>query len=132
MKASSIPDHMLKLIRASDRKALHLQTSDEAMAAFSAKSERELQVQIGNLLHQRGIWFDQDAMHKRRTGTKSAPDFQFPYCGRFVAWEVKHDGGKLDAGQERVRDKIINQGGDWRLITNLEAARKHLDSIRPV
>lgn len=129
MKPCELPDHMLKLMKASDRKTLHLQTSDEAMAKWVAKSEKDLQNAIGNLLRLRGIWFDQDSMAHRRKGTKSAPDFQFPYCGKFVGWEVKHDGGKLDAGQAKVRDKILSQGGEWRLITNLPAAMAHLDSL---
>ncbi len=129
MNTSDLTDPLIRRMSPAARAQLGVQTSDEASTKFVAKSERELQNQICNLLRQRGIWFDQDAMHKRRTGTKSAPDFQFPLCGRFVAWEVKHNGGKLDAGQERTRDKIINQGGEWRLITNLEAARAHLDAI---
>ncbi len=89
---------------------------------FSDELEGELQKQIANLLRLRGIWFDQDAMHKRRTGTSGAPDFQFPYLGKFVAWEVKYGKGKLSEAQERVRDAIQRQGGEWRLITSVREA----------
>ncbi len=132
MTPAAIPEKVLACIRPADRASLGVQTQGEAEGKYILRSEKELQKLLCNFLRTRGIWFDQDAMHKRRSGTKSAPDFQFPYNGRFVAWEAKIDGGRLDAGQERVRDKIISQGGEWRLITNLPAAMAHLDSIRPL
>ncbi len=132
MKLSNITDSMLKLMRATDRKALRLQTSDEAMNAFVARSEKELQVQIANLLNQRGIWHYCARMDRKTTAAKGTPDFLACCRGVPIAWEVKFDGGKLSPEQEWTRDKMISNGWEWRLITNLGAARAHLDSIRPI
>jgi hypothetical protein len=126
-----LPDSLLRCVSAADRKAAGLPVPlDQSLAAAVTrnehKREKELQCQIANFLRLRGIWFDQDAMHKRRTGTLSAPDFQFPYRGKFVAWEVKLPGAKLDDGQIKARDSIIAQGGEWRLITALPEAMEHI------
>lgn len=131
VKLEALTDNLLRRMNPDDRKSLGKagRTSDEAMAAFVARSEKELQDAIAKLLSLRGIWFDRDGMHKRRTGTIGAPDFQFPYRGKFVSWETKYGAGKLDATQERVRDAILKQGGEWRLITSLDEARAHLEEL---
>jgi len=131
MKSTDLPDNMLRRMRPEDRKALgaRVMTAEEAISRYTIKSERDLQNQIADLLRLRGIWFDQDAMHKRRTGTKSTPDFIFCLNGKFVAWEVKFGNGKLDPGQEHVRTLILTQRGEWCLIKSVEQARDELKRI---
>lgn len=129
MKIEHLSDNLLKRMSRKDRAGLGLKTAEEAQASFIAKSEKQLQQQLASLLGLRGIWADQDAMHKRRTGSKGAPDFLFPYRGRFVAWEVKFGKGALSEDQMRVRDAILKQEGEWMLITSVEDAIWHLNKI---
>lgn len=132
MKTSALTENLLRRMSPASRSQLGVQTSDEAMGAFVAKSEKQLQVQISNLLNQRGIWHYCARMDRKTTAAKGTPDFLACVNGSPIAWECKIDGGRLSPEQERTRDKMISNGWQWRLITNFEAARKHLDSIRPV
>jgi hypothetical protein len=69
-------------------------------------------------------------MHKRRTGTLGTPDFIFPFKGKFVAWECKPPWStRLRPEQETARQGIVEQGGQWRLITTLDEARQHLSEL---
>lgn len=129
-----LPENFLRLISAEERKAIGQPSAAEAVSKFVDRSEKKLQGEIAGYLRLHGLWFDQDAMHKRRTGTNGAPDFQFPYRGKngrccFVAWEVKTATGKLRDDQEHARVMIEAQGGQWRLIRSLTDAQTHLREI---
>lgn len=130
MKITAITDEMRKLMRPEDRAKLGKagRTGEEAQAAFVAKSEKDLQSNIANLLRQRGIWFDMKAMHRKSTATAGCPDFIFVHRSLFWSWEVKFGKGKLEPDQERARDLILKNGGQWALITSVEEARQHLDA----
>lgn len=127
MKPSEIPDHVLKLMSKSARKEMKLQTSEEAQAAFCARSEKELQKQIAGLLTQRGIWFDTDAMSKRRTGTRGSPDFLFSLRGAATAFEAKFGNGKLSADQATAHARMRNNGWRVHVIHSLNEARDILN-----
>lgn len=130
-----IPENIRKRMSAEDRKSLSAPTNAETAAAMDAKSEKRLQADIANFLRLRDLWFDQDAMHKRRTGSVGTPDFLFPYTskkgavGMFIAWECKVGTGKLTESQERVRTAIVAQGGSWRLIRSIQDAQAHLREL---
>ncbi len=128
MKATELPDTMLKMMSAKDRDALGVQTAEEAMAKFVARNERELQVCIGNLLRLRGIWFYCARTDKRTTTAKGCPDFLFAANCHPIAWEVKHGKGKLSADQERTRDAMIKNGWEWHLVTSVQQAKELLDA----
>jgi hypothetical protein len=97
------------------------------------RDEKQLQNQVANELRRRGLWFDQDGMNRRRTGTIGTPDFLFPFHGRFVAFECKCPWSrKLRPEQESARDAIIAQGGEWRLITSLVEAMGHLRELEQI
>lgn len=125
-----IPENILSKMDPKDRpKGTAGMTRDECRKAVIARTEKELQLQISALLRRKGLYFDCDSMARKRVGTLGAPDFQFPYMGRFVAWEVKVIGGALSPVQAKVRDQIISQGGEWRLIRDLFQAQEHLKQI---
>lgn len=127
--SANLPDNILTKMSAVDRRKLGVQTGEEAQAAFVAKSERELQNVIAQYLRLKGLWFYQSRMDKATSTAKGCPDFILNVRGRFVAWEVKHGKGKLRPEQERVRDMILAQLGEWRLITSLGQAMEHLHEI---
>lgn len=129
MKTSALSDRFLKLMKPEDRARMGVMTGEEAMQAFQARSEKELQKQIADLLRLRGIAFHCARMDKKTSGSVGWPDFTMAVMGTPIAWEVKFDGGRLSSEQERTRDKMLSNGWQWRLITNLGAARAHLDSI---
>lgn len=120
-------EHIARLLTPEQRSRAGVQTINDARERAAIRDEKELQNQIANLLRLRGIWCDQDAMHKRRTGTVGTPDFLFPYRGRFVAWECKPPWDtKLREEQEEARVCILQQLGIWRLITSVDDAQGHL------
>lgn len=118
-----------------DRAALARLTSAEARAAAVAKDERELQKQLSGYLRLLNLWHVQSRMDKRTSNTVGTPDFVFPYRGRWVAWEVKCPWSRaLRPEQAHARERIIEQGGEWRLITSLAEAQAHLreiDGVQP-
>jgi hypothetical protein len=127
-----VPQNLVRCMSPADQRACSPsgRTPAEARGAAVAKDERELQRQVANYLRLLGVWHDQDAMHKRRTGTTGAPDFQFPYRGRYIAWEVKCPWSRsLRPEQAFAREGIERQGGEWRLITTLAEAQAHLREI---
>jgi len=99
------------------------------ISEHEAKTEKKLQGEIANYLRLHGIWYDQDGMQRRRSGAKGAPDFQFPYRGFYVAWEVKTDTGKLRPEQIEAGEKIVTQGGKWRVIHGIAEAQAHLREL---
>lgn len=110
-----IPTHLLKLMSPADRKTLGKagKLPEEIAAEQMAKSEGEIQDQICGYLRRSEIWFDQDAMHKRRTGTKSTPDFLLAYCGIPVGFEVKFPGKDATEDQKKCHKAMRLTG--WRV-----------------
>lgn len=97
----SLPENILRAMTPADRKRRGEQTSEEAMAAFTARSEKELQQQVSNLLRLRGLKFLNPAMHKRSPLPEGHPDFTvFLPGGRTIFFECKTEKGKLSDEQE--------------------------------
>jgi hypothetical protein len=127
-----LPDNILTKMSVEDRRQLGKagKTAAECRSEAIVKDEKEIQKAVANYLRLLNLWHDQDGMHKRRTGTLGAPDFQFPYHGRYVAWEVKCPWSRaLRPDQQKAADAIEKQGGRWRLITGLHEAQAHLREI---
>src|SRR6266704_476120 len=69
-----LPAHMVRLISGEDRKKLGIQTDEERMAKWKAKSERDLQRQIISYAAQRGIEVIRNRMDKKSTSNTGTPD----------------------------------------------------------
>jgi hypothetical protein len=86
---------------------------EEALAMQQAKSERELQKQIGNLLRLRGIEFNVSRMDRRKTDRPAWPDFTFAFCGVPIAIEAKTPGANPTADQLAIHARMRANG--WRV-----------------
>lgn len=120
MNPDILPDHVLRRMDPKDRKSLGKAgvTSEEAERKRLARSERELQDQIANYLHYKGIFFVRSRMDKKTTTRKGTPDFIFAlpepgaWHGRPYAIEVKVGSNTLTREQEEVRLQMLRNG--WR------------------
>lgn len=133
MKLSDINDNMRRCMSKSARLAIgaHGLTAEEASAKWAAKSEKQLQQQIVALLRLRGIWFDCDAMHVKRTGTKGAPDFLLALNGQAVAIEAKFAKGLLSDDQEKAHCAMRLNGWRVHVVRSLDEVRAILDRLTP-
>ncbi len=66
-------------------------------------------------------------MHGGLYSTSGIPDIICCYKGKFVAFEVKTDIGKLSKLQEITLEKISNAGGIAHKITSLEQVKSILE-----
>jgi hypothetical protein len=126
-----IPENFLKLISPANRKALGKagQTAEEAMAAYSARSEKELQKQICNLLRLRGIIFLNPAMSKKSPLPIGWPDFTiFLDGGKVLFLECKFEGGKLTDEQFIYATRLANRGYAHHVVRTL---REVQDLLQP-
>lgn len=125
----TIPDNILRRLSPATRKTLGKagMTSEEAMASFAARSEKELQQQIANLLSLRGIWFCRSRMDKATTQQKGVPDFLFALRGVATAFEVKHGKGKLRPEQEATHAVMEHSGWRVHTVRTLDEARDILN-----
>lgn len=94
-------------------------------------TEKELHRQLSDLLRSMGVPFGHARMDKRSTLAVGYPDFTFPFGGKFVAWEAKVGKNKLSPEQEAFRRQIEICGGVYRVITNLDEALAHIQSMSP-
>lgn len=117
ISSTAIPDNILRRMEKAQRpKGNAGLTSEESEQKRIAKSEREIQEQIANLLRQRGIWFHRSRMDKRTTGPKGTPDFLFAVDGRACAIEVKMPGKTLSDDQRVTLHSMIANGWQSRLV----------------
>lgn len=127
--------HVARLLDKATRKAEGVSTPAEQREKSAAKDEREIHGLIYSWLNLEGLYFEHENTGKRHTGRKGMPDFRLPYRSKrgqtfFVAWEVKPSWRQqLRPEQAEARDKIIAQGGAWRLVTSLVDAQNHLREL---
>lgn len=128
-----IPNNILRAIDPAERRRMGkgARTWDEVETAREAKSEKELQSQIANLLNQRDIWFSRSRMDRRATVTKGQPDFLFALITRWglpipMAFEVKI--GKAEPTAEQIECHAHMRRNGWRVyvVRSLEQARELL------
>ncbi len=136
MRSKIIPANILKRMSKGDRKSVCQMTGEEAVIKYLDGQERALHADIIRYLDfvlvsktgHRG-YFRHDSMHKRTSCRKGAPDFEFPYRGTSVHWECKVGRNTLTPEQEEIREQIIRQGGQYRVIHSLHEAQQHLREI---
>ena len=126
-----LPDHVIRLIAAPERKALGLKTQEEAALAAEIKSERDLHKAVGNLLRLRGIEFFESRMDRKTTRRKGEPDFLFALERAAVAWELKLPGRQLDPEQEKMFQKMSAKPNGWicRIIHSVDEALSELKRL---
>lgn len=129
-KVKVLPESFLKCMTAADRKAIGQMSAEEAILAFSAKSERKLQGQIVQLLRLNGIEVLWHRTDKRSAATVGWPDLTF--CVGLsrawpCAWEVKLH-GLLSKEQEQMRLRLISPPNLWnyRVIRSVDEALEEL------
>lgn len=129
MNPAELPNNVLRRMSPVARKALNLQTSEEASAKFVARNERELQTQIGNLLRLRKIWFTQSRCDRKTSNVIGTPDFLFACHGQAVALEVKFEKGKLSPEQETTHAKMRANGWDVYIVRSVAEVKELLDNV---
>lgn len=98
-------------------------------------SERHVQGQILNWLERKGIFhYRQNTGGAKlkgfyvKFGKKGAPDIVAICEGRYVAIEVKREGGKQSAAQIEYMNNVIVAGGLYILADRLEDVTQLLES----
>jgi hypothetical protein len=132
-----IPNHILEKMDPKDRpKGVPGMTSAEIRSAAVDKAEKELQKEVATYLRGcRGVEFINPPMHKRSSLPLGWPDFTFAYkppgsdIGIPITWECKRVTGSLDPDQITMRDRLIANGWQWRLIRHLGEAQAHLRDL---
>ncbi len=69
--------------------------------------------------------------HGGAYGTAGIPDIICCYHGKFLAFEVKTEKGRLSKLQEITIDKIQNAGGIAVKVTSLEKVKDILEGVMP-
>lgn len=130
MKTSILPDNILRAMSKADRAPMGKVgvTTREAHEIREARTERELQKQISNLLRLHGIWFAQSRFDRKTTNVVGTPDFLFSVVTAAgysvpVAWEIKTATGRLGEDQERCHAAMRKNG--WRV----EVIRSYDDAM---
>jgi hypothetical protein len=126
-----IPENLLRCVNPADRKKLGPagQTAEEAMASFTAKSEKDLQKQICNLLSLRGIVYINPPMHKRSILPPGWPDFTFALAGVPVAIEAKIGKEQPSDEQREMHALLTRDGWKVRVVRSLEEVRTILNCV---
>ena len=112
LQAAELPDSIVRLMAAPDRKALGLALPEEAAARADAQQERELQRQCEAWLSLHGVEY----LHLSPRAREKAgwPDLTFAIGGVPYAVELKTATSKLSDDQRRVLGRMAANG--WRCI----------------
>lgn len=113
---------------------------EETLAKADAKSEKELQRQIVNLLWLKGIEVNVSRMDKRKTDKVGWPDLTFAVCTNLsgwplhtyaCAWEVKLPGKHLASHQRLAGTCLVTSPNAWthRVITSVDQALEELKAM---
>lgn len=129
MRTSEITDNIISKMSPADRKRLNVQSAEEAQAKFIAKSERELQNAIANLLSLRGIWFCRSRMDRATTQAKGVPDFLLAAGYLPVALEVKYGNGHLSVEQMATHNAMLRNGWRVHVVRELGEVKEILDAL---
>lgn len=132
MRPTLLPDAALRLvakeIRATMGKACV--TAAEAREVAVAKSERELQLQLVNLLLLKGVKFPIRQRMDRKSNVKNGcPDILFSYYGNPCAWEAKMPGEKPRPEQVKAMAEMTADGWRCAVVTSVDQALKLLTEI---
>lgn len=142
MKTSVLPENFTRCMSAEDRKKFGkgAMTCEDALKKQEARSEKELQEWVANLLRLKGIEAIRSRMDRNTSNNVGCPDFLFSINvnrtdGAFVltlpyscAWEVKLPGKKLSEEQIKMHQRMTTPPNAWRwsMITCLDDAIREL------
>jgi len=137
MNSHVLPESFLRCLSPEDRKSLGRGgiTAEEAISKQVAKSERELQGQIVNLLRLKGIEPLWHRTNKKSGATIGWPDITFSVLGVAwdlttiaCAWEVKFGDGELSKEQKQMAVRLQSPPNNWcwREIRSVDQALKEL------
>lgn len=145
-----LPDAFLRCLDPAERKKLGTGqlSAEEALSKSQAKNERQLQVQIVNLLRLKGIeplWHRTD---KRSAATIGWPDITFAVKHDTIwygdddngetidlyaacAWEIKFDKGQLSKEQQQMHVRLSTSPNGWRIrvIRSVDEALSELKEL---
>jgi hypothetical protein len=119
MPTALLPDRMLKLMSAADRKAIGQTTAAEALAIAEAKSERELQEQIASILRHREVVYIRPAMFRRSQLPVGWPDFTFCHKSRAIGLECKSKIGEPTHEQLEMHAHMEANGWEVHIVRSL-------------
>lgn len=122
-----LPESFLKCLSKEDRDSLGKGglTWEDALRRGQAKSEKDLQKMIVQLLRMKGIEPNVSRMDKRKTDSVGWPDITF--CVGFTswakkhqavfscAWEVKFGKGQLSVEQQQIHIRLSTPPNAWRI-----------------
>lgn len=129
MATPLLPDHVLRLMSAEDRKLIGQTTAAESLAIAKARDERELQEQICSLLRRRDVPFIRPAMFRKSQLPPGWPDITFGYRGAPIGWECKSAIGKLSPEQLEMHAKMKACGWQISTIRTLQEAVEILQKL---
>lgn len=129
MKLSDLNDNLLKRMSSKDRASMGLLTSDEAMAKFKARSEKELQESICSLLRLRGIAFYRTRMDRAQTGTVGWPDITCAVDGIPLGLEAKIGNTKPTQDQLDCHSQMMKNGWRVYVVRSLPEVKEILDAL---
>ena len=75
-----------------------------------------------------GLWFYKH--HGGQFGTAGTPDIIVCYQGRFIAFEVKAEKGRLTLLQAIVLRKIESAGGIAKVVRSVDEVKSIIDSLK--
>lgn len=115
MTAAALPENILSRLSAADRRALGVQSAEEATGKFEQRQEKALQTEIRKLLsflRAKGeCQFINPPMNKRSELPVGWPDFTiFLPGGRTLLIECKAAGGRLRPEQSETSKKMGAMG----------------------
>ncbi|WP_153811357.1 hypothetical protein [Terrimicrobium sacchariphilum] len=123
--------NVAKCLSEKDRKALKVQTREEAELAYVAKSEKELQRKIESLLNRRGYRPIRQRMDRKSNIAEGMPDIQFSCYGQAVYWEIKLPGRNPDPAQKEQIAALLTapNSAEVRVIRSYQEAFNHLQEL---
>jgi hypothetical protein len=121
MKATDLPDNLLRRIHPDDRKALGkaAMTSEEAILSAKITSEKKMQDTIAALLKHKNIEFLRQRMDKPTSGRAGWPDFTFAINGVPIAVECKLPGETLAPDQCDCHAAMQRNGWVTYMVTSV-------------
>lgn len=125
-------EHIARLMKPEQRRALGVQTTSEASAKAQAGEEDDLQSDIRQYLNLHRIEFITPGMRRKSALPPGWPDFTFSYRGRACAVEAKAGTNKLDPDQIKMRDRMQQPENGWhwieaRSVADVQALFRQID-----
>ena len=135
MGMKALPDSFLRCLSPAERKKIGQRTAAEVLANGEAKSEKELQRMIVQLLRLKGIEPIVSRMDRRTSNNVGTPDIIFAiteyWWTKAHGWEIKLPQGKLSPEQEAMHKKLMTRPNAWsvKVIRSVQEAIEELRSM---